>query len=502
MIVYLTSLFKHLFCVTGWLTIFIAAQLLSSIPCLANSDYGYTRSITDSSFTIPTWNELIRVMTLQDYNTKIVIIGTMLLGLAAGIIGTFILLRKRALMGDAVSHATLPGIGLAFILMTYFGGTGKYLPGLMAGAFVSGLIGTGFILLIRNVTRLKEDAALGIVLSVFFGVGIAIMGMIQQMSTGHAAGLESFIYGKTASMLASDAELIAYTALIVILICSLLFKEFSILCFDQDYAASQRWPVMLLDILLMLLVVMVTVIGLQAVGLILIIALLIIPAAAARFWSEKLIKIVILAGGFGALSGLFGAGFSALVPRMPAGAIIVVVAAGIFIFSLVFGSARGLLLSCMVQWKLNRKVGMQNLLRAMYELWENHEANPQSQHSRLNNRIEITWAGLHSARSWSSKYLRRLLKRAQRKNLIAHLSPSSYRFTEIGMVDAQRIVRNHRLWETYLITHADVATSKVDRDADQIEHVLGKVMVKHLESLLTSEYPKTSIPSSPHLIEG
>ena len=496
------TLFKHPFRFTGWLTIFIIAQLPYSIPCLADSEYDYNRSITDSSFTIPTWNEFIRVMTLQDYNTKIVIIGTMLLGLAAGIIGTFILLRKRALMGDAVSHATLPGIGLAFILMTYFGGTGKYLPGLMAGAFISGLIGTGFILLIRNVTRLKEDAALGIVLSVFFGVGIAIMGMIQQMSTGHAAGLESFIYGKTASMLASDAKLIAYTALSVVLLCSLLFKEFSILCFDQDYAASQRWPVMLLDTLLMLLVVMVTVIGLQAVGLILIIALLIIPAAAARFWSEKLIKIVILAGVFGALSGLLGAGFSALVPKMPAGAIIVVVAAGIFILSLVFGSARGLLLRCLVQWKLNRKVGMQNLLRAMYELWENHEANPQSQHSVLNNRIEITWAALHSARSWTPKYLRRLLRRAQRKNLITYLPPSSYRFTEIGMVDAQRVVRNHRLWETYLITHADVATSKVDRDADQIEHVLGKVMVEHLESLLTSPYPKASIPSSPHLIEG
>ena len=460
------------------------------------------QSITDSSVTLPSWEELLRVVTLQDYNTKVVVLGTMLLGLAAGILGTFILLRKRSLMGDAVSHATLPGIGIAFVVMVHLGGTGKYLPGLMIGALLSGLIGTGFILLIRNVTRLKEDVALGVTLSVFFGLGIAILGIIQKMSTGHAAGLESFIYGKTASMLASDAKLIAIVAVLVVMACCFLYKEFTILCFDQDYAASQRWPVVFLDTVLMILVVITTVIGLQAVGLILIIALLIIPSAAARFWSDNLLRIVIIAGGFGALSGILGAGISALIPRMPAGAIVVVVAAGIFIFSLIFGSARGLLLRCMQQWKLNRKIGMQNLLRAMYEAWERREFHKNGKIPSSDTDTGTTWKELISSRSWSPQYLRRLLKRAQREDLITELTPSSYRFTEIGTVDARRIVRNHRLWETYLITHADVATSKVDRDADQIEHVLGKIMVEHLESIMTAQYPRIAVPSSPHMIEG
>ena len=153
-------------------------------------------------FSLPKMSQIIRVISLKDYNTRVVLFGTMLLGLASGIIGSFMLLRKRSLMGDAVSHATLPGIGIAFIIMTaIFGGTGKNLLGLLTGALISGLIGMGMIILIRNVTKLKEEAALGIILSVFFGFGVAILGIIQKMSSGHAAGLESFIYGKTASLL-------------------------------------------------------------------------------------------------------------------------------------------------------------------------------------------------------------------------------------------------------------------------------------------------------------
>ena len=487
------------------LVVLFSIPLLVNSRCAANPEiiqdvYTQAESITDMSVELPVWNEILRVVTLQDYNTRVVVVGTMLLGLAAGMIGTFILLRKRSLMGDAVSHATLPGIGIAFIVMTYFGGGDKSLPGLLAGALISGLIGTGCILFIRNMTRLKEDAALGIVLSVFFGLGIAIMGIIQKMSTGHAAGLESFIYGKTASMLASDAQLIAIVAAVVALACCVLYKEFTILCFDQDFAASQRWPVVMLDAILMILVVTVTVIGLQAVGLILVIALLIIPAAAARFWSDKLSKMLLLAGSFGAVSGIIGTALSALIPRLPAGAIIVIVAAGLFVLSLVFGSARGLLRRCLQYWKLNRKIGMQNLLRAMYEIGENRGATLSTESRPEGNSFEATWDELMAARSWSSRYLKRLLKQALRKDLLTELAPFSYRFTKLGMVDARRIVRNHRLWEIYLITHADVATSKVDRDADRIEHVLGKVMVERLESILTSQYPHIAVPSSPHVI--
>ena len=466
--------------------------LLTSIS-EASAATGARASITDTSVQWPTSDQLVRVITLQDYNTRIVVIGTTLLGIASGIIGTFMLLRKRSLMGDAVSHATLPGIGIAFIVMVQMGGSGKYLPGLLLGALISGLLGMGLVMLIQNRTRIKEDAALGIVLSVFFGFGIAVLGVIQKMKTGHAAGLESFIYGKTASMLASDAMLIGIAALVVMVVCTSLFKEFTLLCFDQSFAGSQGWPVIKLDLIMMSLIVAITVIGLQAVGLILVIALLIIPSAAARFWTYRLSYMVVTAAGIGAASGLFGAGLSALVPRLPAGAIIVLVAGVIFLVSMLVGPARGVIPGWIQQWQLQRSVGRQHLLRAMYEWTEETEAMGGTETGPA-----MAWELLLRARSWSPRQLNRWIRLAQREALIVRFPNNTYRLTELGRTTANQMVRNHRLWELYLIHYADVAPSHVDRDADLIEHVLGPVMVQELEDLLARQLAHTRVPASPH----
>ncbi len=232
-------------------------------------------------------SDLQRVLLLQDHTTRVVVLGTMLLGVAAGVVGAFLLMRKRALLGDALAHATLPGIALAFLVTASTTG-GKSLAALLAGALISGVAGVLCILAVVHLTRIKEDAALGVVLSVFFGLGVAVLGIIQKMETGSQAGLESFIYGKTASMLARDAWLIAAAAAGVTLTCVLLFKEFTLLCFDAGYAGAQGWPIVWLDVVMMSLVAAVTVIGLQAVGLILIIALLVTPAAAARLLTVRL----------------------------------------------------------------------------------------------------------------------------------------------------------------------------------------------------------------------
>ncbi len=275
----------------------------------------------------PTSEQWLRVVLLRDHNTRVVILGATILGLAAGVIGSFTLLRKRALMGDALSHATLPGIGLAFVLGTLAGMTTKSLLFLLLGAAVTGVAGVGVLLFLRRCTRLKEDTALGVVLSVFFGAGIALLGIVQQLGTGSAAGLETFIYGKTASMVPGDVMLIGIACALVLVVCALLFKEFKLLCFDQAYATVQGWPVLGLDIAMMSLVVVVTVVGLQAVGLVLIIAMLIIPAAAARFWFDRMLPMTILAGVLGALSATAGTAMSAVFARLPSGAVIVIVTA-------------------------------------------------------------------------------------------------------------------------------------------------------------------------------
>ena len=436
----------------------------------------------------PEWDQVTRVLMLRDHNTRVVVLGTMLLGLAAGLIGTFMLLRKRALMADALSHATLPGIGVAFIVMAAAGGDGKYLPGLLAGALISGVLGVGCILLIRGLTRLKEDAALGVVLSVFFGLGIALLGMIQKMGTGHAAGLESFIYGKTASMLTSDATMIAMVAGVVAIGCALLLKEFALLCFDQGYARSQGWPVVLLDVVMMSLVVAVTVIGLQAVGLILIIALLVIPPAAARFWTDHLFRMLLVAAAIGAVSALVGALLSALAKGLPAGPTIVVVAGMAFLFSMIMGPTRGLLVRWRERRRLGLKVARQHLLRAMFESTEPAPAETAG----------IPFERLLEQRSWSVRQLHGELAAAGRAGLARAVAAGQWQLTEAGLAEARRLVRNHRLWELYLITHADIAPSHVDRDADQLEHVLGPDMVHQLEELLATEQPARAVPPSPH----
>ncbi|GMU81995.1 MAG: hypothetical protein AMXMBFR47_18660 [Planctomycetota bacterium] len=451
----------------------------------------------------PTLEALSETLLLRDYNTRVVEIGVTLLGIASGVIGSFMLLRKRALLGDALSHATLPGIMGAFLVATALGVDGKSLPLLLAGATVSGVLGILCILLIVHTTRIKEDAALGIVLSVFFGAGVALSGIIQNLGVGNAAGLNSFIYGKTASMLFSDAVLIASAALTVTVICLVFFKEFAGLCFDAAFLRAQGWPVGLLDMLLMAVVVAVTVIGLQAVGLILMIALLVIPAAAARFWTHHLPTMLVTAAAIGGLSGYLGAAISALLPRMPAGAVIVLVAGAFFGVSMLAGPARGVLIRSIEHLRLSARVSRQHLLRALYELGEAQLGPVTAGDETASIDISVTPTPLRellAERSWTPRRLRRVIRSARRDGLVEWpAGGDGVALTPSGAALAWRIVRNHRLWELYLITHADIAPSHVDRDADEVEHVLGPEMIRELEALMARETPRLV---SPHVIRA
>ena len=444
---------------------------------------------------------LVEVLTLQNYNTRLVVLSTLLLGIASGLVGSFLLLRKRSLMGDTLSHATLPGICLIFLVLNYLGLDAKSLPLLLLGAGVTGAIGFVTVLLIRNLTRIKDDAAMGIVLSVFFGIGIALLRITQKVPGGQAAGLEGFIYGKTASMVWLDFMILVGVCLFAV-VCSLLFfKELRLLCFDESYAASQGWPVHGLDILMLVLVTAVTVAGLQAVGLILVIAYLIIPASAARMWTHKFSHMLILAAGIGALSGWLGATISALLPNLPAGAIIVLVATAIFLFSLFMGPDRGLIARWLKHRGLKKRIGQQHLLRAVYEVIENDLGLDLSvsQHYKK----KVSWQSLLAKRSWSLSELERYASNAYEHALLEKLSDSGIQLTDAGFSEAARVTRNHRLWEMYLIEYADVAPSHVDRDADMVEHILGAELTKELEARIARipGVETIDVPMSPHPIK-
>lgn len=432
-----------------------------------------------------------RVLTLQEYNTRLVVLSTTLLGWVSGLIGSFLLLRKRSLMGDVLSHACLPGLALAFLLMVAAGGSGRFFPGLMVGAILTGLLGTVTVMVLLRWTLLREDAAMGLVLGVFFGLGVVFLGFVQQVPGASAAGLESFLYGKTASMRLADFYLISLITVGVIAITFLLRRTFSLMAFDEGFARSLGLKGSLVDATLLLLIALVTVVGMQAVGLILILAFLIIPAAGARFWTENLRTMVWIAMLAGALSGWAGSSLSALLPRLPAGAVIVLASTGFFILSLFFGSKRGLWVRLRTFLRTQQNEGRQHLLRASYE-WM--ESRVEGGAAVVN--IPVPLEALHRRRSWSPPRLKRLLKQGRRSGLLTMEASGKYvNLSEAGFGEAQRTTRNHRLWECYLITHADVAPSHVDRDADAVEHVLSPELVRELERAMGQ---MSRSPVSPH----
>jgi manganese/zinc/iron transport system permease protein len=443
----------------------------------------------------PWWQDLVDTLLLRGYNTRLVTGTLAVLGMASGVAGAFLLLRGRALIADALSHACLPGIGLMFLIAVLAGGDGKALPLLLGGAAATGLLGVWLVSRIRDASPLKDDAAMGIVLGVFFGAGVVVLGLVQSMPGASAAGLEGFIYGKAASMTAADARWIAVAAIVTVVMSTMLFKEWRMLCFDQGYAAALGWPVRRLDLLLMGLLTMVTVIGLQAVGLILVVAFLILPAAAARFWTEQLTAMVWIAALIGALSGWLGAVVSAVLPDLPTGAVVILAGTLFFLISLLFGRARGVCGQLLQQRRLQRRMGRQHLLRAAYELLEGSHPGKQGQPAN----VVLDLAAMQRHRSWSPSEMRKLLRAAIAEDHVEFLDGKRFRLSESGFGEAVRTTRNHRLWERYLIDYADIAPSHVDRDADAVEHVLGAELVQRLEFKL-GHADRPDIPPSPHPI--
>lgn len=257
-----------------------------------------------------------------------VLSGTMLLGIAAGITGTFSFLQKQSLVGDAAAHAALPGIAFAFLL------TGqKELPILMLGAGITSALSVYCIQWIVSFSKMKADAAIGLVLTVFFGVGVVFLTVVNRSPLGNQSGLNNFIFGKAATMTKADLMWLFISATIIIVVSLLLYKEWKLLIFDPVYAKGIGLPIEALKATLTVLIVMTIVTGIQAVGVILMSALLIIPAASAKLWTKKLSTMLILSAAIGGIAGITGTFISAIRTGLSTGPIIVLVAAGIFFLS-------------------------------------------------------------------------------------------------------------------------------------------------------------------------
>ncbi|PAQ15396.1 manganese ABC transporter [Bacillaceae bacterium SAOS 7] len=300
------------------------------------------------------------IMMLQDANTQWVLLGSLLLGAASGVLGSFALLRKQSLIGDAMAHAALPGVCLAFLI------TGeKSLPWLLLGATLTGLLATYCIQAITKHSRVKMDTAIGLVLSVFFGFGIVLLTKAAQSTSGNKSGLDDFIFGQAASMVGADVKIIAGVSAVLLLLIFLFFKEFKVLTFDPDFAQGIGFPSKTLNLLLMTLITGAVVIGIQAVGVVLMAAMLITPAISARYWTEDLGRMVIIAGVIGAFSGVSGTLMSTVAEGLPTGPLIVLAATFIFVISLLFSPKRGLLMKLFKLYRLRKSVAREQRLNPL-----------------------------------------------------------------------------------------------------------------------------------------
>jgi len=357
-----------------------------------------------------------------DFTLRTVALGAAILGIVSGTLGTYAVLRGQSLLGDAISHAALPGIALAFLL------TGVRSPIVLAlGAGIAGWIGALLVLGITSKSRISYDASLGLILSVFFGVGMVLLTFIQRIPSGNQAGLDTFLFGQAAALLPRDVVVMSVLGVTALIATALLWKELKLLSFDPEFGASVGLPIRRLDVLLTTLLVVAIVIGLQAVGVVLMSAILIAPAAAARQWSDRLGRIVFLAALFGAVAGVAGALISASMPRVPTGPTIVLCAGAIMLVSLLFAPRRGLLAEAIRTRRSMRELRELGLLEDLFTLARQH-VNPFHPHlaivlRTMTSRPESVTPGL---------------QQLERRGLVKRFANDSWALTPAGWEEAER----------------------------------------------------------------
>ena len=313
---------------------------------------------------------------LADYTLRIVALGAGMLGATSGALGSFAVLRRQSLLGDAVSHAALPGIALAFLL------TGTKIPlVIMAGAALAGWLATVAVRTVTSRSRVPFDSALGMTLAVFFGIGLVLLTFIQKQANASQAGLESFLFGQAAALLKQDVVTMVALGAMAIAVVGLLWKEFKLLAFDSGFGASLGLPMNRLDGLLTALLVIAIVIGLQTVGVVLMSAMIVAPAAAARQWTRRLGTMVMLSSAIGMACGVAGAVASSLVPRLPTGPTIVLMLSVVVAVSLLAAPERGLVWRWLRLGRLRQSPQLDPVLIHLYALSQQHADDPEHGHS-------------------------------------------------------------------------------------------------------------------------
>lgn len=358
----------------------------------------------------------------------------LLLGTASGLLGSFVVVRRMALTGDMLSHAVLPGIvaGLAW--------NETRNPLIVLGAAViAGIIGSMTTTALLRTTRLKPDAALAIVLSVFFAIGIAMISRFQP------AGVQAFLYGQVAAIDRRDLILLSSVTAITLILVPLTFRSLTLVSFDSSFARLLGFPVKVFEIMFFLLLTVVIVIAMQAVGVVLVTAMLVTPAAAARFCTHSLPKTAVIACIIGALGGVGGVWISSVAMNLPTGPLMALVTTALFAVAALTGQRRGYLPVLWRRRKEKRRIACEDILKT---LWLREEAPRLIQTQVFDESLLRKLASL----GWIDR------------------TPLSPRLTEAGREQAAKLVRTHRLWESYLTEYASYKSDHVHDDAERAEH--------------------------------
>jgi len=418
----------------------------------------------------------IEFFSLSNANVRYVVFGVSLLAASTATVGCFTFLRKKSLLGDAIAHAVLPGICLAFILFNT-----KNPLVLLAGAAITGWISTVSIDYITAKSRIKADTAIGLVLSVFFGFGILLLTMIQHSGNAAQSGLDHYLFGKAAALVGSDVWLLGIISLILIVIVIIFFKPLMLISFDKEYAQSLGLPVRLYEIVLASLTVLAISVGIQAVGVVLMAAMLITPAVAARYWTNTLSLMVFLAVVFSIIASVIGAFVSYTAPSMPTGPWIVVCLTLIAILSMLFAPARGLLPKFFKRKNNEQLVFNENIVKCLFHLGE----------AKNDYTASYSLADIQKRRFFNLNGLKAGLKKLVKQDLVVEQN-DKWVLTEAGRVEGARIARLHRLWELYLNQFLKMPEDHVHQGAELIEHFI----TPEIEEMLLAELNNPTV--DPH----
>jgi len=401
------------------------------------------------------WNDILYFFSFQDANITNVLLGTLMLGFTCGIVGVLVVLSKKALIVDAVSHSILPGICIGFML------SGVKNPiYLISGGMAAGAVAVFLVDWFSRVSRIKKDAAIAITLSILFSAGVILLNIIQHSGNSNQSGLSDFLFGKAATIIESDLYVFAVMCAIVLAIIPLFYQHFKIALFDSGFAKTIGLNEKVIQGLISGLIIISTAIGIQTVGIILMSALIITPASSAFFWTNNFKKSIILSGSFAAISSILGVLVSYLSPDMPTGPWIIVILSLIAILSTFF-SRKGLITKKLRAFRNERKMISDNVLKALYKLGERE------------NKIEKgrTIKEILNNRAFASRDLTKGLKILKVNGLIIEAG-GIWTLTEKGITEAKRIIRSHRLWELYMEKFMQIQSDHVHESAETIEHII------------------------------